>query len=179
MLSYPIKLTPDEDTLLVTSPDFPELTTFGMDAEDAALHAVNAFEEAIAARMARKQDIPSPSTGAFRVDLPIETSLKTLLYMKLRSKAINKTTLAQRLGWHRPQVDRVLNLRHASRLSHIEDAFRAIGAGVQFSIVDRGGAVRTRKVVSGKRSTKTTKRGKSRKREAIIVKDKRPKRVRS
>ena len=29
MLSYPIKLEDDDPTVLATSPDFPELTTFG------------------------------------------------------------------------------------------------------------------------------------------------------
>ena len=34
---YPVELAPDGDTLLVTSPDFPELTTFGTDEADALL----------------------------------------------------------------------------------------------------------------------------------------------
>ena len=38
MLRYPIVLTPDDnDTLLVTSPDFPELKSFGKDHADAGL----------------------------------------------------------------------------------------------------------------------------------------------
>ena len=41
MLEYPIMLEEDDnDTLLVTSPDFPELTTFGDDREDAIARAV-------------------------------------------------------------------------------------------------------------------------------------------
>ena len=59
---YCIDLTPDDnDTYLVTSPDFPELTTFGED-EGAAMAAASlAIEEAIAAGIARGADVPAPS----------------------------------------------------------------------------------------------------------------------
>ena len=61
MAEYPVNLTPDDGTFLVTSPDFPELTTFGEDVEDALSHAVGAFQEAIAARKAEGRPIPDPS----------------------------------------------------------------------------------------------------------------------
>ena len=36
MLSYPVKLTPDDNgTILVTAPDLPEVSTFGADKADA------------------------------------------------------------------------------------------------------------------------------------------------
>ena len=43
MFAYPIILTQDDNTLLVTSPDFPECTTFGDDWEEAVARAVDAF----------------------------------------------------------------------------------------------------------------------------------------
>ena len=84
MLEYPIKLTKDDnDTVLATSPDFPEMTTFGDDNDDALLHAVDALEEAIAARMADRMDIPEPSKrGKYRVALPTQTAIKVLLYLR-------------------------------------------------------------------------------------------------
>ena len=51
MLAYPINLEDDDGTLLATSPDFPELTTFGDDREEAIARAVDALEQAIAARI--------------------------------------------------------------------------------------------------------------------------------
>ena len=44
--------------MLATSPDFPELTTFGDDREEAVARAVHALEEAIAARIHDRKDIP-------------------------------------------------------------------------------------------------------------------------
>ena len=52
MLGYTIKLTNDDNgTLLVTCPALPEVTTFGTDRLDAFNHAVDAIEEALAARI--------------------------------------------------------------------------------------------------------------------------------
>ena len=43
MLTYSIALEDDDGTLLATSPDFPELTTFGIDREDALARAADAL----------------------------------------------------------------------------------------------------------------------------------------
>ena len=62
-LDYAVLLTPDDNgTLLVTCPDLPEVTTSGGDKSDALQHARDAIEEAIAARIAARADIPLPST---------------------------------------------------------------------------------------------------------------------
>ena len=116
-MDYPIKLTRDEDgSLLATSVDFPELTTFGDDREDALRHAVDAIEEAIAARIAHRREIPQPSKGRNRVHLPTQTEIKVLLYIAMREQGVRKSELARRLRWHLPRVDRLLNLNHASRV---------------------------------------------------------------
>ncbi len=139
MLSYPVRLTPDDnDTVLVSAPDFPELTTFGEDEEDALWHAVDALEEAIAARMQTREDVPEPSRGRRRVALPTQTALKVLLYQAMRRKRVRKAELARRLHWHAPQVDRLLDLRHASRLDQIDAAANALGLDLDIRVTERG-----------------------------------------
>ena len=127
MLSYPLILEEDEDTLLVTSPDFPELTTFGEDREEALARAVDALEEAVAARMHSRLGIPSPSTGSVYATLPTLTAVKVMLYQGMRDRGVGKAELARRLGWHLPQVDRALNVQHSSRLEQMDSALEAIG----------------------------------------------------
>ncbi len=128
MLRYPIKLTKDEDTLLVTSPDFPELTTFGENREEAIAYAVGAFEETIAGRIHYREEIPKPSKkGDAWVELPIQTELTVELYRAMRKQKVGKANLAKRLNCHLPQVDRLLDLNHRSRIDLIEAAFRALG----------------------------------------------------
>jgi antitoxin HicB len=47
MFDYPVNLTPDDGTVLVTFPDVPEAITFGMDEDEALLQAVDALETAL------------------------------------------------------------------------------------------------------------------------------------
>ncbi len=134
MLDYPVELSRDDNgTLLVTAPDFPELTTFGEDREDALARAADAFDEAIAARIAYRDDVPRPSKGAARVTLRSLTAVKVLLYQGMREQGVGKAELARRLNWHLPQVDRVLDIGHRSRLDRMDAALGAIGLRLHVS----------------------------------------------
>ena len=142
MLAYPITLEEDDGAVLATSPDFPELTTFGDDQQEAVAHAVQALGEAIAARINDRKDIPPPSRGAAYAILPTLTSVKVMLYQSMRDQGITKAELARRLGWHLPQVDRVLDIQHRSWLDQIDAALGAIGRQLQVSAaVSPGSAV--------------------------------------
>ncbi len=136
MLAYPITFEEDGHTVLVTSPDFPELTTFGEDRIEAQTRALDALQEAIAARIHDRRDIPSPSPGGdARITLPTLTAVKVILYQGMRNQDISKTDLARRLGWHLPQVDRVLDVNHHSRLDQMDAALQAIGCRLSVSTV--------------------------------------------
>lgn len=130
---YPVKLKRDTNgTVLVTFPDFPEAATFGEDNQDALLRAVDALETAVQGRMSDREDIPEPSPRyRHRVQLPTQAVVKILLYRAMREKGVSKSKLAGSLHWHRPQVDRLLDLRHASRLDHIDAALRKLGARLE------------------------------------------------
>ena len=140
MISYRVTLTPDSnDTLLVQSPDFPELVTFGDDEADALSYAVGAFQEAIAARMAYKKEIPSPSMvepGDKSVELPLHTGLKVLLYQQMWRDGVRKADLARRMSLHRQEIDRLLELNHTTSLKKLESAFAALGKKLEFSVID-------------------------------------------
>ncbi len=129
MLAFRIELAPDDNgTILATCPDLPEVTTFGEDEADALLRAVDAIEEALAARIARRQDIPLPSKGKGpRATLSTQAAVKVALYRLMSEEGLRKADLARRLSLHAPQVDRLLDLRHATRLDQLDAAFHALG----------------------------------------------------
>jgi len=52
---------------------------------------------------------------------------KTALYDAMREQGVGRTELARRLRWHLPQIARRLDLRHASRMEHVEAAIAALG----------------------------------------------------
>jgi antitoxin HicB len=140
MLRYAVNLTQDDnDTILVTFPDFPEATTFGEDREEALLRAVDAIETAIQGRIGDREDVPLPGPAVpMSVELPMQTSLKVLLYRAMRERKLRKAGLARRLGWKAPQVDRLFDLRHASRLEQLEAAFAALGKRIDVVVSDAG-----------------------------------------
>ena len=128
-MRYAVTLTPDDNgMLLVTVPGIPEAITFGEDREDALARAADAIETALTAVMANREPIPAPETaGADHVDLSALSSAKVEFYQAMRTDGVGKAALAKRLGLALPQIDRLLDLRHHSRLDAIERAFAALG----------------------------------------------------
>ena len=136
-MRYPVKLTRDtNDTFLVTFPDFPEAHTFGETRDEALARAVDALETAIQGRISDREEIPHPGkTTRASVQLPTKAAVAVEIYRRMRGQGISKAALTRRLGWHRPQVDRVLDLRHGTRLDHIDAVLRALGARLDVKAV--------------------------------------------
>jgi antitoxin HicB len=138
MLQYPVNFEQDSNgTVLVSFPDVPEAHTYGTDAGDALARAADALETAIALYMDSRRDIPIPSRLRKRgraVALPALAEAKVRLYQAMREEGVAKEELARRLGWHIPQVERLLDLAHASRLDQIEAAFQALKRTLSITI---------------------------------------------
>lgn len=142
MEAYPVTLERDGDTILVGFPDIPQAHTFGDSEDEALARAVAALETAIAALMSDRRPVPrgSPARGRRTVTLPPLSAVKVALYGAMRKAGVTKAELARRLAWHAPQVDRLLDLRHASRLDQLDQALRAIGKRLVVRV--RSGAAR-------------------------------------
>ena len=135
MVEYPVTLTRDDnDTILVTFPDFPEAATFGEDRAEALARAVDALETIIEAYIKDRQRIPKPSAGKLRVSLTPLAAAKVQLYTAMLRRRIRKTNLAELLNVHLPQIDRLLDLKHASRIDQIEAAARVLGGHVDVNV---------------------------------------------
>jgi antitoxin HicB len=144
MIAYRIEITADDnDTLLVTCPAFPEVTTFGPnDPEQLIPIALKAIEEAIAARISDGDPLPRAATAVERkrhkglyVKLPLLIALKVELYDAVRETGISRAELARHLGWHREQVDRLFRLDHASRVDQIEAAFKKLHRDIDVRVL--------------------------------------------
>jgi antitoxin HicB len=137
-LYYRLEITPDDnDSLLVTCPALPEVTTSGKTLREALLHARDAIEEAIAARIAADQDIPvdEPSSEVMSViRMRLLSEMKTQLYLALRQNGITRAELAHRLRWKRESVHRLFRLNHASRVGQLEAAFEALGLRIDVEV---------------------------------------------
>lgn len=137
MFNYPVILTPDGDTVLVSFIDVPEAITFGADEDEALLQAVDALETALSFYVETRKPLPVASKakrGQRTVRPSALEGAKLGVYQAMTEQGIKKAELARRLGWHMPQVDRLFDLRHASRLDQIEAAARALGRHLEVRV---------------------------------------------
>lgn len=130
-LDYPVRLeSAAEGGYVVTFPDVPEAITQGEDREEALLRAVDALETALEFYTDDGRDLPrasKPRRGQRTVRPCAQACIKLAIYQTMRDEGVRKSELARRLGWHLPQVDRLLDLHHASRLDQAETALGALG----------------------------------------------------
>ena len=137
MFDYPITLTPDGTTVLVSFVDVPEAITFGADEDEALMQAVDALETGLSFYVDARKPLPTPSMpapGQKTVRPGALEGAKLGLYLVMIEQCVRKSELARRLGWHMPQVDRLFDLRHASRLDQIEAAARAMGRSIEVRV---------------------------------------------
>lgn len=126
-----------EGGFVVKFPDVPEALTQGDDETEALARAVDALETALefytdegrdlpkARKPKRRQHVVSPSTLAV---------LKLEVYQAMREGRVKKTELARRLNWHLMQVDRLLDLHHASRIDQVEAALSALNRRLEVRV---------------------------------------------
>lgn len=137
MFDYPVTLKKDGDTVLVTFVDVPEAITFGADAQEALLQAIDALETGLSFYVDSRKALPVPSKpkrGQKTVSPSALEGAKLGVYKAMMDQGIRKADLARRLGWHMPQVDRLFDLRHASRFEQLQTAASALGKRLVLSM---------------------------------------------
>lgn len=140
-LTYPVVLVNDSNgTVMVSFPDVPEAITQGDDEGEAMLRAVDALETALSFYTDDGADLPrarKPTRGQRTVRPSAQACIALSIYKAMRDDGVRKSELARRLGWHMPQVDRLLDLNHASRLDQAEAALAAMGRSLTVAIEAR------------------------------------------
>ncbi|MDR2189407.1 MAG: type II toxin-antitoxin system HicB family antitoxin [Azonexus sp.] len=138
MFDYPVNLIPDDNgAVLVTFDDVPEAITFGADDDEALLNAIDALETGLSFYVDGRKPLPpasKPGKGQKTVRPSALECAKLGVYQAMIEQGVKKAELARRLGWHMPQVDRLFDLRHASKLDQIEAAAHVLGKHVLIQI---------------------------------------------
>lgn len=138
-LNYPVHLEPaEEGGFVVTFPDVPEAITQGEDEGEALLRAVDALETALSFYTDDGANLPKaskPKGNQYTVRPSAQACISLSIYQTMRDQGVRKSELARRLGWHMPQVDRLLDMNHASRLDQVEVALAALGQRLEVATV--------------------------------------------
>ncbi|HEY4381228.1 MAG TPA: type II toxin-antitoxin system HicB family antitoxin [Acidobacteriaceae bacterium] len=140
MLAYPVKLTPEKKTggFVVTFPDIPEAITQGETVEESLAMAAEALESAMDFYFEDKRPVPMPSAPKRRqhvVELPASVSAKVLLLNEMLRQKVRPAELARRLQTTPQEVNRLTNLRHATKIDGIALALKALGKTLEIRAV--------------------------------------------
>ncbi|HJV00809.1 MAG TPA: type II toxin-antitoxin system HicB family antitoxin [Burkholderiaceae bacterium] len=131
MLTYPITLTQDSnDAYLVAFPDFQEANSVGDTVDEALCEAVECLRTVVGMYMEDRRPVPLPSapaSGEHAVALPALETAKVLLWNEMLRQRLRKADLARLLNVHQPQIDRLFDLRHSSKVDQVEQAAAALG----------------------------------------------------
>ncbi|WP_210357662.1 type II toxin-antitoxin system HicB family antitoxin [Sphingomonas beigongshangi] len=130
MFNYPVEITPDDnDTVMVTFPDVPEAVTFGDDQNEALANAADALETALNGYITDRREIPvaSAANGRLVVAPSLLATLKLCVYNAMRARDWRKADLARAMAVNPRQIDRLLDLTHASTVAQLEQAAAIAG----------------------------------------------------
>src|SRR5258706_11666729 len=120
-------------------PDFPACHTDGKDLREAVEEAIDCLGSVIAARIADRATIPSPSRlkrGQRLIPVPLWIAGKLALYLAMREQGISNSALARRLGVRETVVRRMLDPDHETRSEKLQAALDALGKRIVVAVED-------------------------------------------
>lgn len=139
MFNYAVQLTQDAETGVyeVACRDLPLLHSVGDTVEEALLEAEDGIVTAISLEMDMRRPVPvasAPLDGEHVVIVPVLVAMKAALYNAMIETGTRKADLARRLGVNGPQVDRLLDVEHSSKVEKVELALAQLGRKAQVEI---------------------------------------------
>ncbi|WP_058185709.1 type II toxin-antitoxin system HicB family antitoxin [Terracidiphilus gabretensis] len=130
MHGYPVKLRKDGEFVLATFPDIPEAITHGKNRAEALEMAKEALEVSMDFYFEDQRPVPMPSQpkrGQAIVELPLSVMAKVLLLNEMLRQKVRPIELARRIGTTKQEVNRLTDLKHATKIDRIDVALRALG----------------------------------------------------
>ncbi|CAG1021893.1 Antitoxin HicB [Patescibacteria group bacterium] len=126
MFCYPVDIEHDTATgqFIVSFVDVPATYSTGETRAEALLNAKDALETAFFYLMQERKPIPSasPLNDKEGVALPVIITAKVALYTAMLNNGTRKSDLARQLNLAPTLVDRLLSLKHKSRIEQLETA---------------------------------------------------------
>lgn len=139
MLRYPARFEPaEEGGYVVTFRDIPEAITQGESIEEARAMAADALLTAMDFYFEDRRPVPGPSKakkGDELVALPANVSAKILLLNEMIAQRVAPSELARRLGTSPQVVNRIVDIRHATKIDTLAEAAEALGKHLEIALV--------------------------------------------
>lgn len=139
MFRYPITVSFDDESgeYEISYRDFSELYSSALTEDDIELEAKDGLTAFIAEQIESRIPVPAPSpaeAGDITIHLPVLTCLKIALHNAMINTGTRKVDLARKLNQKGPQIDRLLDVEHASKVETLEQALYLLGYEVSVSV---------------------------------------------
>ena len=129
-MQYPASFTPEEGKIVVRFRDIPEAITQGDDEADAIAMAEDVLISAMDFYFEDKRPVPPPSVpkrGERLIALPLSVTAKVLLLNEMLAQGVGPSELARRMNSLPQYVNRLIDLKHTTKIDTIEGAMAALG----------------------------------------------------
>ncbi|EDW1730116.1 hypothetical protein S726_002165 [Salmonella enterica subsp. enterica] len=139
MFNYAVKLEHDPDTKswIATCRDLPLFNSAGDSVDDALLESVDGVIVALSIEIDARRPIPAasqPEEGEYVIHLPVLVVMKAALHNAMIATGTRKSDLARSMGMKGPQIDRLLDVCHSSKVETVELALQQLNRTVQVSV---------------------------------------------
>jgi antitoxin HicB len=139
-MKFPALFKPDNEAggFVVSFRDIPEAITQGDDDAEAMTMAEDVLLSSIEFYLEQKRPVPAPSElqpGERMVALPAIVAAKVLLLNEMLAQGVGPSELARRMGTIPQNVNRLIDVRHTSKLESVEQAVKALGKHLELSLV--------------------------------------------
>lgn len=139
MFNYAVKLEHDPDTKswVATCRDLPLFNSAGDSVDDALLESVDGAIVALSIEIDARRPIPAaskPEEGEYVINLPVLVVMKAALHNAMIATGTRKSDLARSMGMKGPQIDRLLDVCHSSKVETVELALQQLNRTVQVSV---------------------------------------------
>jgi antitoxin HicB len=136
---YRARFVPGEKrgVIVVSFPDVPEAITQGRGAADAVGQAQEALGLALLTYPARNLPLPKPKArGSDLVPIAVEPAVAAKLAFldAFREAGIGKSEFGRRMGKDEKEVRRLLDPKHATKLTTLTEALRVLGQRLVISV---------------------------------------------
>lgn len=137
-MRYPARFEPaPEGGFVVTFRDIPEALTQGDTEAEAAAMAADALATAMEFYFEDRRAVPAPSkiqAGERLIDLPSSVWSKVLLLNEIVAQCVTNTELANRMGVAKQEVNRLVDLGHATKIDTVARALAALGRHLEIRL---------------------------------------------
>lgn len=139
MFKYAANVSFDEETgqFEISFRDFSNLHCVALTEDDIELEARDGLTAAIGDLIDSRIPVPEPTEakeGDIVIHLPVLTCMKASLHNAMINTGTRKADLARKLNQKGPQIDRLLDVSHASKVETLEQALYLLGYEVSVSV---------------------------------------------